>query len=54
MVGSGSGWGAFGMAMGGAPGLPTMQQRNMAGTGGMGSFAQNLGGSQPATPLDPS
>ncbi|EED20620.1 NOT2 family protein [Talaromyces stipitatus ATCC 10500] len=35
--------------MGAAPGLQNHQQRNI---GSMGSFAQSLGGSQPATPLD--
>ncbi len=42
------------MPMGGAPGLQTMQQRNTVGNGGLGSFTQNIGGSQPATSLDPS
>lgn len=47
--GNGSSWG-FGMPVNGAPGLPTPQARptNAATT----SFAQTIGGSQPATPLD--
>uniref|UniRef100_A0A093VDL7 Structural maintenance of chromosomes protein 2 n=2 Tax=Talaromyces marneffei TaxID=37727 RepID=A0A093VDL7_TALMA len=39
----------FGLPMGAAPGLQNHQQRNI---GSMGTFAQSLGGSQPATPLD--
>lgn len=46
--GGGANWN-FGLPMGGAPGLQSNQQRNI---GTMGSFAQSLGGSQPATPLD--
>lgn len=41
----------FNLPMSGASGLQGSQQRNM---GSMGSFSQSLGGSQPATPLDPS
>ncbi|KAL1885690.1 transcriptional regulator [Paecilomyces lecythidis] len=47
-IGNAANWN-FGLPMGGAPGLQNNQQRNM---GNMGSFAQSLGGSQPATPLD--
>ncbi|KAL2012608.1 hypothetical protein VTN00DRAFT_133 [Thermoascus crustaceus] len=47
-IGGGANWN-FGLPMGGAPGLQSNQQRNI---GTMGSFAQSLGGSQPATPLD--
>lgn len=43
-----SSW-AFGMPNG-APGLPTLQAR--APGGASTSFAQTIGGSQPATPLD--
>ncbi|KAJ5646135.1 hypothetical protein N7490_002507 [Penicillium lividum] len=39
----------FNLPMSGTPTLQTNQQRNM---GTMGSFAQSLTGSQPATPLD--
>ncbi|EED20619.1 NOT2 family protein [Talaromyces stipitatus ATCC 10500] len=47
-IGSNANWN-FGLPMGAAPGLQNHQQRNI---GSMGSFAQSLGGSQPATPLD--
>lgn len=47
-IGGGANWN-FGLPMGGAPGLQNNQQRNM---GTMGNFAQSMGGSQPATPLD--
>ncbi|KAH8691345.1 NOT2 family protein [Talaromyces proteolyticus] len=46
-IGTSGNWN-FGLPMG-APGLPSHQQRNI---GTMGTFAQSLGGSQPATPLD--
>jgi CCR4-NOT transcription complex subunit 2 len=39
----------FNLPVSGASTLQTNQQRTM---GTMGSFAQSLGGSQPATPLD--
>ncbi|MCJ1368098.1 hypothetical protein MMC16_007237 [Acarospora aff. strigata] len=48
-LGSGSSWG-FGVPMGGAPGLPNPQSRPTSAA--MTSFAQTIGGSQPATPLD--
>lgn len=48
-TGSGSQW-AFGGPMGGAPGLSTQQSR--ANGGGLSSFAQTIGGSQPHTPLN--
>ncbi|OKL57101.1 hypothetical protein UA08_07553 [Talaromyces atroroseus] len=47
-IGSSANWN-FGLPMGAAPGLQSHQQRNI---GSMGTFAQSLGGSQPATPLD--
>ncbi|PCH05835.1 NOT2/NOT3/NOT5 [Penicillium occitanis (nom. inval.)] len=47
-LGSNANW-SFGLPMGAAPGLQNHQQRNI---GSMGTFAQSLGGSQPATPLD--
>ncbi|KAL1992126.1 hypothetical protein VTN49DRAFT_4158 [Thermomyces lanuginosus] len=47
-IGQGANWN-FNLPMGGAPGLHGHQQRNL---GQMGSFAQSVGGSQPATPLD--
>jgi hypothetical protein len=47
-IGSNANW-SFGLPMGAAPGLQNHQQRNI---GSMGTFAQSLGGSQPATPLD--
>lgn len=50
-LGSGSQWG-FGGPMGGAPGLSTAQSRTNGG--GISSFAQTIGSSQPHTPLDPS
>lgn len=48
IIGSNANW-SFGLPMGAAPGLQNHQQRNI---GSMGTFAQSLGGSQPATPLD--
>ncbi|KAF2260737.1 hypothetical protein CC78DRAFT_584520 [Lojkania enalia] len=48
-LGGGSQW-AFGGPMGGAPGLSTAQSR--ANGGGLSSFAQTIGGSQPHTPLN--
>ncbi|KAI9678357.1 MAG: hypothetical protein M1817_006304 [Caeruleum heppii] len=49
-LGSGSGWG-FGLStMGGAPGLPNPQSR--PNSAALTSFAQTIGGSQSATPLD--
>ena len=51
LLGSGSQWG-FGGPMGGAPGLSTAQSRTNGG--GISSFAQTIGSSQPHTPLDPS
>ncbi|KAF2805800.1 uncharacterized protein BDZ99DRAFT_501404 [Mytilinidion resinicola] len=50
-IGSGTQWG-FGGPMGGAPGLATAQARTNGG--GLSSFAQTIGSSQPHTPLDPS
>lgn len=47
-TGQGANWN-FNLPMGGAPGLHGHQQRNL---GQMGSFAQSVGGSQLATPLD--
>ena len=47
--GNGNTWG-FGIPANGAPGLSSVQVRP-AGTG-TSSFAQTIGGSQPATPLD--
>ena len=44
--GNGTSWG-FGAPANGAPGLPSVQPRQ-----GTSSFAQTIGGSQPATPLD--
>ncbi|KAI9821223.1 MAG: hypothetical protein M1827_003957 [Pycnora praestabilis] len=48
-LGSSSNWG-FGVPMGGTPGLPNPQTRPTSAA--MTSFAQTIGGSQPATPLD--
>ncbi|KZF25389.1 hypothetical protein L228DRAFT_244216 [Xylona heveae TC161] len=48
-IGSGSNWG-FGVPLGGAPGLPNPQSRPTSAA--MTTFAQTLGASQPATPLD--
>ncbi|EEH20518.2 hypothetical protein PABG_02749 [Paracoccidioides brasiliensis Pb03] len=47
-IGTGANWG-FGLAMGGAPGLQSSQQRTV---NTMNSFAQSIGASQTATPLD--
>ncbi|OJD16848.1 hypothetical protein AJ78_03038 [Emergomyces pasteurianus Ep9510] len=47
-IGTGANWG-FGLPMGGAPGLQSSQQRSV---NTMNSFAQNISGSQPTTPLD--
>ncbi|KAF2877521.1 hypothetical protein BDV95DRAFT_625381 [Massariosphaeria phaeospora] len=49
LVGNGSQW-AFGGPMGGAPGLSTAQPRTNGG--GLSSFAQTIGSSQPQTPLN--
>ncbi|MCJ1299565.1 hypothetical protein MMC08_002357 [Hypocenomyce scalaris] len=48
-IGNGSTWG-FGMPVNGAPGLPNPQSRPTSAA--TTSFAQTIGGSQPATPLD--
>lgn len=49
-VGTGGANWNFNMPVGGGtPGLQGNQQRNF---GAMGTFAQSLSGSQPATPLD--
>lgn len=48
-LGNGTNWG-FGAQANGAPGLPSVQP-SQAGTGAS-SFAQRVGGSQPAAPLD--
>ncbi|KKY27057.1 putative not2 family protein [Phaeomoniella chlamydospora] len=51
-LGGGANWG-FGLPQGGSTtGIQNVQSRSVTGT--MGSFAQSLAGSQPATPLDPS
>lgn len=47
-IGSGAAWN-FNLPVSGTPGIQNNQQRNM---GNIGSFAQSLSGSQPATPLD--
>ncbi|KAL4943327.1 hypothetical protein BDV06DRAFT_190279 [Aspergillus oleicola] len=47
-ISSGANWN-FNLPMGGTPGVQGNQQRNI---GTMGTFAQSLSGSQPATPLD--
>ncbi|OJJ46742.1 hypothetical protein ASPZODRAFT_142542 [Penicilliopsis zonata CBS 506.65] len=47
-LGSGASWN-FNLPVSGAPGLQSNQQR---GIGGMGTFAQSIGNSQPNTPLD--
>ncbi|QMW30000.1 hypothetical protein G4B84_005335 [Aspergillus flavus NRRL3357] len=47
-LGSGAAWN-FNLPVSGTPGIQNNQQRNM---GNIGSFAQSLSGSQPATPLD--
>ena len=49
LLGNGTNWG-FGAPANGAPGLPSVQP-SQTGTGAS-SFAQRLGGSQPAAPLD--
>lgn len=49
LLGNGTNWG-FGAPANGAPGLPSVQQ-SQTGTGAS-SFAQRVGGSQPAAPLD--
>ncbi|KAM5478046.1 transcriptional regulator [Microsporum canis] len=46
--GTSANWG-FGVPMGGTSGLQNSQQRTV---NPMGSFAQSVGGSQPAAPLD--
>lgn len=51
LAGNGPGWG-FNVPMGGAPGLPNMQPRNVGGANVMGSFAQSIGGAQSGTSLD--
>ena len=48
VTGSGANWN-FTLPMAGAPGLQNNPQQNIRT---MGSFAQSIGGSQPATPLD--
>ena len=48
-LGNGTNWG-FGAPANGAPGLPSVQP-SQTGTGAS-SFAQRVGGSQPAAPLD--
>ncbi|OXV11696.1 hypothetical protein Egran_00540, partial [Elaphomyces granulatus] len=48
VTGGGANWN-FGLPMSGAPGLQNNPQQNIRT---MGSFAQSIGGSQPATPLD--
>ncbi|KAL8923042.1 MAG: hypothetical protein Q9208_004854 [Pyrenodesmia sp. 3 TL-2023] len=50
-LGNGATWGLG--AVNGATGLPSVQSRQ-AGNTTNNSFAQTIGGSQPATPLDPS
>ncbi|KAL8754163.1 MAG: hypothetical protein Q9184_005200 [Pyrenodesmia sp. 2 TL-2023] len=50
-LGNGATWGLG--AVNGAPGLPNVQSRQTGNTTN-NSFAQTIGGSQPATPLDPS
>ena len=47
--GNGTNWG-FGAAVNGAPGLPNVQPSQTGA--GASSFAQRVGGSQPAAPLD--
>ncbi|KAL4897898.1 NOT2 family protein [Aspergillus ambiguus] len=47
-IGSGANWN-FNIPVSGTPGIQSNQQRSI---GNMGTFAQSLGGSQPATPLD--
>ncbi|RDW90797.1 uncharacterized protein DSM5745_02572 [Aspergillus mulundensis] len=47
-ISSGANWN-FNLPVGGTPGIQGNQQRNI---GAMGTFAQSLTGSQPATPLD--
>ncbi|BCR88064.1 uncharacterized protein ACHE_40628A [Aspergillus chevalieri] len=47
-IGAGANWN-FNLPVSGTPGLQGNQQRNF---GAMGTFAQSLSGSQPATPLD--
>ncbi|PWY73621.1 NOT2 family protein [Aspergillus heteromorphus CBS 117.55] len=47
-LGSGANWN-FNLPVSGTPGIQAAQQRNI---GTMGTFAQSLSGSQPATPLD--
>ncbi|KAF9893838.1 hypothetical protein FE257_010008 [Aspergillus nanangensis] len=47
-IGSGANWN-FNLPVSGSPGIQASQQRSM---GNIGTFAQSLGGSQPATPLD--
>lgn len=47
-TGAGANW-SFNLPVSGTSGLPGTQQRTM---GTMGSFAQSLGGSQSAAPLD--
>ncbi|KAL4917272.1 hypothetical protein BDW62DRAFT_86850 [Aspergillus aurantiobrunneus] len=49
-ISSGANWN-FNLPVSGTPAIQSNQQRNI---GTMGTFAQSLGGSQPATPLDPS
>ena len=49
LLGNGTNWG-FGAPANGAPGLPSVQP-SQTGTG-TSSFAQRVGGSQPAAPLD--
>ncbi|CRG86828.1 CCR4-NOT transcription complex subunit 2 [Talaromyces islandicus] len=48
-MGTSGNWNFGALSMGAAPGLQNHQQRNI---GSMGTFAQSLSGSQPATPLD--
>ena len=48
IAGNNANWN-FNFPMSSTPGLQNNQQR---GVGGMGTFAQSLGGSQPATALD--